>query len=152
MLRTALGALIAGYLEDPGIVEIMLNPDGRLWVDRLSTGLEDTTFRVAPADAERIVRLVAHHVGVEVHAGAAIHIRHHQAITGSNHGAAASSAVSSDSLSHELARCTAAGMDPKNNPACEAAWAENRRRFFTYRPSPQTVPAPANARGDGSPQ
>jgi type IV secretion system protein TrbB len=69
MLRTALGAAIAGYLEDPGIVEVMLNPDGRLWIDRLAGGLEDTGCRVSPADAERIVRLVAHHVGVEVHAG-----------------------------------------------------------------------------------
>jgi type IV secretion system protein VirB11 len=69
MLRTALGPLIAGHLEDPGVVEVMLNPDGRLWIDRLSGGLEDTGWRVAPADAERIVRLVAHHVGVEVHAG-----------------------------------------------------------------------------------
>src|SRR5882724_93101 len=68
MLRTALGPLIAAHLEDPGIVEVMLNPDGRLWIDRLSGGLEDTGCRIAPADAERIVRLVAHHVGVEVHA------------------------------------------------------------------------------------
>jgi type IV secretion system protein TrbB len=69
MLRTALGPAISGYLEDPSIVEVMLNPDGRLWIDRLSGGLEDTGRRVAPEDAERIVRLVAHHVGVEVHAG-----------------------------------------------------------------------------------
>ena len=69
MLRTALGPAIAGYLEDPSIVEVMLNPDGRLWIDRLSGGLEDTGCRVTPADAERIVRLVAHHVGVEIHAG-----------------------------------------------------------------------------------
>ncbi|MDR3485757.1 MAG: ATPase, T2SS/T4P/T4SS family, partial [Bradyrhizobium sp.] len=69
MLRTALGPAIAGYLEDPSVVEVMLNPDGRLWIDRLSGGLEDTGCRVTPADAERIVRLVAHHVGVEVHAG-----------------------------------------------------------------------------------
>src|SRR5487761_1274295 len=69
MLRTALGPAISGYLEDPSIVEVMLNPDGRLWIDRLSGGLEDTGRHVTPADAERIVRLVAHHVGVEVHAG-----------------------------------------------------------------------------------
>src|ERR1700722_17421635 len=69
MLRTALGPAIAGFLTDPSIVEVMLNPDGRLWIDRLSGGLEDTGGRVTPADAERIVRLVAHHVGVEVHAG-----------------------------------------------------------------------------------
>ncbi|HUN99518.1 MAG TPA: P-type conjugative transfer ATPase TrbB, partial [Bradyrhizobium sp.] len=33
MLRTALGAAISAYLEDPSIVEVMLNPDGRLWID-----------------------------------------------------------------------------------------------------------------------
>jgi type IV secretion system protein TrbB len=31
MLRTALGPAIAAWLEDPGVVEVMLNPDGRLW-------------------------------------------------------------------------------------------------------------------------
>ncbi|MBL6851796.1 MAG: P-type conjugative transfer ATPase TrbB, partial [Alphaproteobacteria bacterium] len=70
MLRTALGPAIAGFLQDSSIVEVMLNPDGRLWIDRLAGGLEDTTLRIPPMDAERIVRLVAHHVGVEVHAGA----------------------------------------------------------------------------------
>jgi Flp pilus assembly CpaF family ATPase len=36
MLRTALGPAIAGWLADPKTVEVMLNPDGRLWLDRLS--------------------------------------------------------------------------------------------------------------------
>jgi P-type conjugative transfer ATPase TrbB len=67
MLRTALGPTIAAWLEDAGIVEVMLNPDGRLWVDRLSGGMTDTGERLAAADGERIVRLVAHHVGAEVH-------------------------------------------------------------------------------------
>jgi type IV secretion system protein TrbB len=69
MLRTALGSSIAGFLDDPTVVEVMLNPDGRLWLDRLSGGLEDTGARLSPADGERIVRLVAHHVGAEVHPG-----------------------------------------------------------------------------------
>jgi len=67
MLRTALGPAIASWLEDPAIVEVMLNPDGRLWVDRLKEGLADTGERLSAADGERIVRLVAHHVGAEVH-------------------------------------------------------------------------------------
>jgi type IV secretion system protein VirB11 len=70
MLRTALGTDIAAWLEDPAVVEVMLNPDGRLWVDRLSAGLADTGERLSAADGERIVRLVAHHVGAEVHAAA----------------------------------------------------------------------------------
>jgi type IV secretion system protein VirB11 len=69
MLRTALGPAIARFLEDPAIVEVMLNPDGRLWIDRLSEGLSDTGERLSSADGERIVRLVAHHVGAEVHPG-----------------------------------------------------------------------------------
>ncbi|NOW48844.1 type IV secretion system protein VirB11 [Novosphingobium sp. SG751A] len=69
MLRTALGPAIAGFLGDASVVEVMLNPDGRLWVDRLSEGLSDTGERLSAADGERIVRLVAHHVGAEVHAG-----------------------------------------------------------------------------------
>src|SRR5271165_5953147 len=67
MLRTALGPAITNWLEDPAIVEVMLNPDGRLWVDRLKEGLADTGERLSAADGERIVRLVAHHVGAEVH-------------------------------------------------------------------------------------
>jgi|TARA_R110000868_G_scaffold67056_13_gene199386 type IV secretion system protein VirB11 len=68
MLRTAIGPMVGHWLTDPLVVEVMLNPDGCLWVDRLGTGLADTGRRLAPADAERIIRLVAHHVGLEVHA------------------------------------------------------------------------------------
>lgn len=70
MLRTALGPGIATWLDDDAVVEIMLNPDGRLWVDRLGEGLCSTDSDLAADDGERIVRLVAHHVGVEVHAEA----------------------------------------------------------------------------------
>ncbi|WP_218942977.1 P-type conjugative transfer ATPase TrbB [Sphingomonas sp. R-74633] len=68
MLRTALGTSIAAWLDDPEIVEVMLNPDGRLWIDRLGAGLADTGMTIPAADGERIIRLVAHHVGTEVHA------------------------------------------------------------------------------------
>ncbi|ATQ68888.1 MULTISPECIES: P-type conjugative transfer ATPase TrbB [Methylosinus] len=69
MLRTALGLSVASFLEDPSVVEVMLNPDGRLWIDRLSSGLEDSGCKMSAADGERIVRLIAHHVGAEVHPG-----------------------------------------------------------------------------------
>jgi type IV secretion system protein VirB11 len=69
MLRTALGPQIAGWLDDPQVVEVMLNPDGRLWLDRLTTGLAATGCGLTAEDGERIIRLVAHHVGAEVHAG-----------------------------------------------------------------------------------
>ncbi|MGY4281940.1 Flp pilus assembly CpaF family ATPase [Bradyrhizobium sp. LM2.7] len=69
MLRTALGPAIAGFLEDPAIVEVMLNPDSRLWIDRLSSDLTDTGKNISPSDGERIIRVVAHYVGAEVHPG-----------------------------------------------------------------------------------
>ena len=70
MLRTALGPAIARYLDDAQVVEVMLNPDGRLWFDHLSDGLCATDHCMSHADAERIVRLVAHYVGAEVHPAA----------------------------------------------------------------------------------
>lgn len=69
MLRTAMGPLIAQALDDPDVVEIMLNPDGSLWIDRLSTGRAPMGVQLSAADGERIIRLVAAHVGVEVHRG-----------------------------------------------------------------------------------
>ena len=38
--------------------------------------------------------------------------------------------LSSDPLSHELARCRAIGLAAADDSNCKAAWAENRRRFF----------------------
>jgi type IV secretion system protein TrbB len=70
MLRTALGPEIAVWLDDRSVIEVMLNPDGRLWIDRLGAGLADTRVGMSAADGERIIRLVAHHVGAEVHAEA----------------------------------------------------------------------------------
>jgi conjugative transfer region protein TrbK len=54
--------------------------------------------------------------------------------------------IGSDPLAPELARCQAIGMAAKDDPACEAAWAENRRRFFTYRPADSTASAPTTDR------
>ena len=67
MLRSALGPTIAHLLRDDKIIEVMLNPDGHIWVDRLSEGLADTGEILSAEDGERIIRLVAHHVGAEVH-------------------------------------------------------------------------------------
>lgn len=66
MLHTAFGAPVMARLQDPDVLEVMLNPDGAVWLDRLSVGLQATGDHIAAADGERIIRLVAHHVGVEV--------------------------------------------------------------------------------------
>ncbi len=69
MLRTAMGPVIAAALADPDVVEILLNPDRTLWVDRLSKGRRPLGVELPEADGERIIRLVAAHVGAEVHRG-----------------------------------------------------------------------------------
>src|SRR4029077_4644510 len=81
---TAMGPIIAAALADPAVVEVMVNPDGSLRLDRLGEGRTNTGKRVrAPrgggrtntgkrleaAEVERITRLVASHVRIEVHAG-----------------------------------------------------------------------------------
>ena len=68
MLKTAMGPAINEALGDPAVIEVMVNPDGRLWVDRLGEGRSDAGKRVHPSETERIIRLVASHVRAEVHA------------------------------------------------------------------------------------
>jgi type IV secretion system protein VirB11 len=72
MLKTAMGPDIASALDDPEVVEVLLNPDGSLWVDRLGAGRSATGIHLLPATAERVIRLVAACIGVEVHARAPI--------------------------------------------------------------------------------
>ena len=67
MLRTALGHRIAAALADPSVIEIMVNPDGCLRLDRLGEGIVDTGHRLDSAAIERIIRLVASYVRVEAH-------------------------------------------------------------------------------------
>jgi type IV secretion system protein VirB11 len=59
MLLSALGDNIKSYLDDDDIIEIMLNPDGKLWVDRLSVAKQFTGKTIEKGDAERIIRIVA---------------------------------------------------------------------------------------------
>lgn len=72
MLRSAMGPAIAKALANPAVIEVMVNPDGALRVDILGEGRIDTGERLAAAQVERIVRLVASHARTEVHGSAPI--------------------------------------------------------------------------------
>ena len=63
MLSTALGIHVVSLMEDPGVVEIMLNPDGCLWADRLGKGRDNTGYKIPPANAQRVIELVASSTG-----------------------------------------------------------------------------------------
>jgi len=62
-LRQAMGPIIAGALADRFVVEVMVNPDGKIWVDRIGEGRSWTGENLAAADADRILRLLADHAG-----------------------------------------------------------------------------------------
>lgn len=63
-LQDALGSAICGALEDSTVVEVMLNPDGRLFVERLGEGITDLGS-LTPGAAEVIIGSVAHALQTE---------------------------------------------------------------------------------------
>ncbi|MFC5387593.1 P-type conjugative transfer ATPase TrbB [Aquamicrobium segne] len=63
-LQDALGETICSALEDASVVEIMLNPDGRLFVERLGQGI-DSMGALQPGAAEIIIGSVAHALQTE---------------------------------------------------------------------------------------
>lgn len=69
MLATAMGEAISAALADDSTTEVMVNPDGRLWIDRHGEGRIALDVLIGVAEVERIIRLVASHIGQECHAG-----------------------------------------------------------------------------------
>lgn len=70
MLVTALGEQIVGALGDPAVTEIMMNPDGRLWIERLGEGRRAAGSELSSHEVERVIRLVATSIGQDVNAQA----------------------------------------------------------------------------------
>jgi len=52
-------------------------------------------------------------------------------------------APASTPLTEELQRCQAVAARAEDDAACEAAWAESRRHFLTYDPTPRDASSPA---------
>jgi P-type conjugative transfer ATPase TrbB len=65
-LAHALGPTVLAALADPDVVEVLANPDGRLVLDRLGDGRSDSGETLAVETRERVIRLVADHVGETV--------------------------------------------------------------------------------------
>jgi P-type conjugative transfer ATPase TrbB len=62
-LRRELGPVVLEALADPVVIEIMLNPDGRLWIDELGAGMRDSGTRISAAQAENLIGTVAAMLG-----------------------------------------------------------------------------------------
>lgn len=65
-LHHALGEPVLAALREPKVVEVLANPDGRLVVDAIGEGRRDTGVRLSALARERVIRLVAEHVGEPV--------------------------------------------------------------------------------------
>ncbi len=65
-LTRALGPAIAEALAAPDVVEAMVNIDGRLWLDRIGSGLCLTPHHLSVHDREAAIRLLAHEAGETV--------------------------------------------------------------------------------------
>jgi type IV secretion system protein VirB11 len=66
MLATALGPSIAAMLDASDTIEVIANPDGRLWLEQVGKGRIPTTHRLDGVEIERVIRLVATLTGAEV--------------------------------------------------------------------------------------
>jgi type IV secretion system protein VirB11 len=66
MLATALGPAISGILLASDTIEVIANPDGRVWAERIGRGREPTDLTLEATEAERVIRLVATLTGAEV--------------------------------------------------------------------------------------
>ncbi len=62
-LRQAMGPVIATALADRRVVEVMVNSDGKIWIDKIGEGRSYTGETLAHDDADRILRLLADHAG-----------------------------------------------------------------------------------------
>ena len=67
-LARVFGGVIGEALADPSIIEIMVNEDGAVFVDRLLEGMHDTGARMAPIDVEDAIVTAASEMGTVVDA------------------------------------------------------------------------------------
>jgi len=67
-LARVLGSTIGGALADPNVVEIMVNPDGAVWIDRLVGGMVATDLRLTAWEVEDAIAAIASELGTTVDA------------------------------------------------------------------------------------
>jgi type IV secretion system protein VirB11 len=58
-LECSMGQDLIGFMKDDGVFEIMLNSDGRIWVDRFDKGCIDTGIHLIPKKSETIIKDIA---------------------------------------------------------------------------------------------
>lgn len=66
-LRREMGTQVSAAMEDPQIIEVMLNPSGDVWVDRLGSGMERIGTMNETA-ATQMLGTIAHMLGTVINA------------------------------------------------------------------------------------
>lgn len=64
-LRREMGPAIRKAMDDPDVVEVMLNPDGRVWTDKLGVGME-YLCDMSEVQALQMLGTIAHMLGTVV--------------------------------------------------------------------------------------
>ena len=64
-LRREMGEEIRKAMDDPQVIEIMLNPDGKVWIDKIGSGMEFLCYMSA-VQALQMLGTVAHMLGTVI--------------------------------------------------------------------------------------
>lgn len=72
MLRTAFCPVVRAALEAERTIEVMVNPDGSVWIEEAGHGLVDTGKMITAGDRERVIRLIASSLGASTSSTAPI--------------------------------------------------------------------------------
>ncbi len=68
LLRSAIGG-IEEYLQDTEVIEIMINPDQSLWIEKVGEEPKQVTSTLSRGQVVQIIHLIASHSGEEIHGG-----------------------------------------------------------------------------------
>ncbi len=63
-LRRELGQEIMAWLDDPNVIDLMANPDGRVWLDTLDRGMARTSYVLESTRIDMVIGTVAAYHGL----------------------------------------------------------------------------------------
>jgi len=58
-LRRDLGGVVLGALNDPKVIEVMLNPDGKIWIEDFTKGMVDSGYQMPASQAMKLFANIA---------------------------------------------------------------------------------------------
>ena len=64
-LRREMGEEVRKAMDDPQVIEIMLNPDGTVWVDKIGSGMEFLCY-MPDVQALQMLGTISHMVGTVI--------------------------------------------------------------------------------------